>query len=75
MGQILVRNVSDSAIDSFKFRARLRGTSLEHEVRQLIEANAPFTPNERANAARAIREKTKGIAPPLTLDEIRDGLE
>ncbi len=75
MGQILVRNVSERAIDSFKFRARLKGTSLEHEVRQLIEAHAPFTPEERAAAARSIREKTKGTAPSLTLDEIRDGLE
>jgi plasmid stability protein len=75
MGQILVRNVSEKAIESFKFRARLKGTSLEQEVRQLIEANAPFTPEERASTAQAIREKTKGIAPSLTLDEIRDGLE
>ena len=75
MGQILVRNVSDRAIDSFKFRARIKGTSLEQELRELIEAHAPFTPKERAAAARAIREKTKGIAPSLTLDEIREGLE
>jgi plasmid stability protein len=75
MGQILVRNVSDRAIDSFKFRARMKGTSLEQEVRELIEAHAPFTPEERATAARAIREKTKGVAPSLTLDEIREGLE
>lgn len=75
MGQILVRNVSDKAIDSFKFRARMKGTSLEQELRELIEAHAPFTPEERAAAARAIREKTKGVAPSLTLDEIREGLE
>lgn len=75
MGQILVRNVSDRAIDSFKFRARMKGTSLEQELRELIEAHAPFTPEERAAAARAVREKTKGVAPSLTLDEIREGLE
>ncbi len=75
MGQILVRNVSDRAIDSFKFRARMKGTSLEQELRDLIEAHAPFTPEERAEAARAIREQTKGVAPSLTLDEIREGLE
>ncbi|MBA3520799.1 MAG: hypothetical protein H0T75_24890 [Rhizobiales bacterium] len=75
MGQILVRNVSDHAIDTFKFRAKFKGTSLEQEIRELIEAHAPFTPVERAAAARAIREKTKGIAPSMTLDEIREGLE
>ena len=75
MGQILVRNVSDHAIDTFKFRARVKGTSLEQEIRELIEAHAPFTPEERAAAARAIREKTKGIVPSMTLEEIREGLE
>jgi plasmid stability protein len=75
MGQVLVRNVSDRAIDTFKYRAKLKGTSLEQEVRELIEAHAPFTPEERAASARAIREKTKGVAPSMTLDEIREGLE
>ena len=75
MGQILVRNISDWVIDSFKSRAKLNGTSLESEIRKLLEMNAPFTPEERAAAARAVREKTKGIVPSLTLDEIREGLE
>ncbi|CAN5395940.1 hypothetical protein BH10PSE7_BH10PSE7_19670 [soil metagenome] len=75
MGQILVRNVSDRAIDTFKFRAKLKGTSLEQEVRELIEAHAPFTPAERVVAACEIRTRTNGIVPSLTLDEIRDGLE
>jgi antitoxin FitA len=75
MGQILVRNVSDRAIDSFKFRARMKGTSLEQELRELIEAHAPFTPEERVAAAREVRAKTKGVVPSLTLDEIREGLE
>ena len=43
-GQVLIRNVSDRAIDTFKDRAKLKGTSLEQEVRELIEAHAPFTP-------------------------------
>ena len=75
MGQILVRNVSDQALESFRWRAERNGTSLEQEVRTLIEQNAPYSPEERAAAARAIRLMTKGIAPLLTLDEIREGLE
>ena len=75
MGQLLVRNVSDRAIDSFKLRASLKGTSLEQEVRELIEAHALFTPEERAAEARAIRERTKGVARSLTREEIREGLE
>ena len=75
MAQLLVRNVSDRAIETFKYRAKIKGTSLEQEVRELIEAHAPFTPEERAASARAIRAKTVGVAPSLTLDDIRDGLE
>ena len=75
MGQILVRNVADSAIDSFKHRARQKGTSLEQELRELIEAHAPFSPEERVAAARAIRDQTRGVSASLTRDEIRDGLE
>ncbi len=75
MGQILVRNLSDSAIESFKQRAKFKGTSLEQEVRALIESHAPFTPEERVEVARAISQRTKGVAPSLTLDEIREGLK
>lgn len=75
MGQILVRNVSDHALESFRWRAKRNGTSLEQEVRALIEQSAPYTPQERLAASRAIRAMTKGIAPSLTLDEIREGLE
>lgn len=75
MGQVLVRNVSDQAIDTFKFRAKMKGTSLEQEIRELIEAHAPFTPEERVAAAREVRARIKGPLTPLTLDEIREGLE
>ena len=73
MGQIIVRNLSDAAIDSFKLRAKLKGSSLEQEIRELIEAHAAFTPEERVAAARAMRART-GQAPSLSLDEIREGL-
>jgi plasmid stability protein len=75
VGQILVRNVSDYALETFRLRAKRKGTSLEQEVRQLIEANAPYTPEERAAAAREVTALVKGITPSLTLDEIREGLE
>ena len=75
MGQVLVRNVSDHAIDTFKLRAKIKGTSLEQEIRELIEAHAPFTPEERVAAAREIRAMTTTTLPSLTLDEVREGLE
>jgi plasmid stability protein len=75
MGQVLIRNIDDETIESFKMKAKLRGISLEQELRNLLEANKPFTPQERVAFARSVRGQTKGVAPSLTLDEIREGLE
>jgi antitoxin FitA len=75
MGQVLIRNVSDRALGTFRDRARLKGTSLEQELRDLIEKHAVYTPEERAAVACEIRSRTKGVAPSMTLDEIREGLE
>jgi plasmid stability protein len=75
MGQVLIRNVDDDTIESFKAKARLKGLSLEQELRNLLEANKPFTPEERLAASRALRARIKGPVPSLTPDEIREGLE
>lgn len=76
MGQILVRNVSDHALETFRKRAKARGTSLEQIIRELIEAHAPYTPQERAEAFKRLRDMTKGgPLAPMSLDEIREGLE
>ena len=75
MGQVIVRNLSDRAIDAFKNRAKLNATSLEQELRKLIEAHATYTPEERVAASRRLRAMSKGVTTSLTLDEIREGLE
>lgn len=75
MGQIVVRNVSDWALASLKARARLKGTSLEQEVRSLIEQAAELTPKEKVAAARRVQALTAGPVPSLSLDEVREGLE
>lgn len=74
MGQVLVRNVDDDALEFFRFRARLNGTSMEHEIRTLIEGHSPCTPEERVAMSRYFRSLTVP-GPALTVDEIRDGLE
>ena len=75
MGQILVRNVSDQALSALKLKAKAKGNSLEQEVRNLIEANAPYSPQERLMASRQVREPQQDVAPAFTLEEIREGLE
>ncbi|MFL5142412.1 MAG: FitA-like ribbon-helix-helix domain-containing protein [Microvirga sp.] len=75
MGQVLVRQVDDDTIESYKLKAKIKGISLEQELRNLLEANKPFTPEERVAVSRHFRAQCKGIQPSLTLDEIREGLE
>ena len=74
MGQILIRNVPDATIDIYKERARRKGRSLEQELRDLLESNRPYTPEERVAMSRHFRSQTNGISTPMTLDEIREGL-
>ncbi len=75
MGQVLIRNISDEVIETYKTTARMAGTSLEQYLRQLIEKQAPFTPAERILVTHEIRALSHGTSRPLTKDEIRDGLE
>lgn len=75
MAQVLIRNLDEDTVETFRQKAKIKGISLEQELRNLLEANRPFTPAERIAASRAIRARQKGIAPSLTLDEIREGLE
>ena len=75
MGQILIRNLPDDIIATYKEKARLTGTSLEQYVRDLIEANAPFTSAEALAFSRQFLDASGGPHKPLTKDEIREGLE
>ena len=74
MGQILIRNLDDAVIAQLNERARLRGTSMEAEARHILENASQPTPDERLALSRALRAG-QGTARPLTLEEIREGLE
>lgn len=75
MGQVLIRNLSDDVIETYRTKARLKGKSLEQELRDLIEANKPFTREERVAFTRENLARFEEPLPPFTLDEIREGLE
>lgn len=75
MGQVLVRSVAEDTIESYRIKARLKGHSLEQELRDLMETHKPFTPEERVAMSRALRARYTEVQPSLTLDEIREGLE
>jgi antitoxin FitA len=61
MGQVLIRNLDDRVIDSLKTKAELKGCSLEQELRDVLTAAAPLTPEEKIALFRKIRAKS----PPL----------
>ncbi|MFG1479955.1 hypothetical protein V5F53_15040 [Xanthobacter sp. V4C-4] len=75
MAQVLIRNVPEETLNVYRERAKRNGISLEQEIRNLLEKNRPFTPEERVAVSRYLRSKTLKVSPPLTLDEIHEGLE
>ncbi len=74
MGQVLIRNISEGLIETYKVKARLQGTSLEQVLRGILETNAPFSPAERAALARQYIAEFPTPLEPLSKDEIREGL-
>ena len=75
MGQILVRNLDDAVIETYKWRARMKGISLEQEIRDVLNAHRRLTPEEKVAISREVLEKTPGLVPELTAEERREGLE
>lgn len=75
MAQVLVRNIPEETLNVYRERAKRNGISLEQEIRNLLEKNRPYTSEERVAFSRYMRSKTNKSSPPLTLDEIREGLE
>lgn len=75
VAQVLIRNLDEETVASYRQKARIKGISLEQELRNLLEANKPLTPGERAAVARAMTSRYAEIQPSLTLADIREGLE
>jgi plasmid stability protein len=75
MGQILVRNIKDSTLETLRARALKKGSSLEAEVRQLIENEGAPDRAALVDEMRKIRVKTPGTVPSLTSAQYREGLE
>ncbi|MEJ0077380.1 MAG: hypothetical protein WDO17_18465 [Alphaproteobacteria bacterium] len=55
MAQALIRNIDPRAIEKLKRKAKLKGKSLEQELRDTIEAAAPLTPEEKVALSRRLR--------------------
>ncbi len=75
MGQILVRNISDEALNALRSKALSKGQSLESLVRELIELEGKPDKATLLAEMRRIRALTPGKVPSLTAAEYREGLE
>ncbi len=75
MGQVLIRNVDDDTVESYRQKAKIKGISLEQELRNPLDAHPPFTPAERVAMIRLNHARHQDIQPALSLDDIRDGSE
>jgi plasmid stability protein len=78
MAQVLIRNLDDAVVARLKARAKANGRSLQKELQQIISQAAPEPPMsaDEVDAFFArIRAANKPNTKPLTLDEIREGLE
>jgi plasmid stability protein len=67
VGQVLVRNLDDRVIEQLKHRAKIKGHSLEQELRAVITAAAPLTADEKVALARRLRS----MSPPLQHVDVR----
>jgi hypothetical protein len=78
MGQVLIRSVirsvSEQLIEAHNKKAQIKGKSLEQVLREVLEHNAPFTPEERAALARQYVGEFPAQGPALTKGEMREGL-
>lgn len=73
MGQVLVRNLDDEVIENLKFKAEMKGHSLEQELRELLTAAAPLTPQEKVALIRKVRISSPKLKDFDVLAAIRAG--
>jgi antitoxin FitA len=70
MGQVLVRNLDDQVIEGLKHKAELKGHSLEQELREVITAAAPLTPEEKVALAKRLR----ALSPSMHGVDVRSAI-
>lgn len=59
MAQVIVRNLDDEVVSSLKLKAKLKGHSLEQELRSILKAAAGLTKEEKLALIDRIRAKQK----------------
>ncbi len=52
MAQVLIRNLPERAVQVHRDRARAKGSSLEAELREVVQQSAELTPEEKRSLVR-----------------------
>jgi plasmid stability protein len=63
MGQVLIRKLNEETLDGYRRAAKAKGSSLEAELRALIEANRP-APEKDVGALVALSKRLRALTPP-----------
>lgn len=63
MAQALIRRINDETLEAFRAVAREKGTSLEAELRELIESNRPRRTKNPVELLR-LSDELQAMAPP-----------
>jgi hypothetical protein len=75
MSDVNTRGRVAELLDSFDRRAHANGRTVEEEVKAVLERGAPCSSEEKVAISRYFRSlQPPGLQPPLTLDEIREGV-
>jgi plasmid stability protein len=72
MGQVLVRKLADEVIATHRARARARGVSLEHELREVLSRAARPTKEELLEEMARCRAMTPARHRTAAEDIIRE---
>jgi len=61
MAQVIVRNIEDDVVRALKERAKLKGISLEQELREILRSAARPKPEDLVALADRVRELTPDV--------------
>lgn len=64
MGQLLIRNLNDSVIETLKRRAKAASTSLEAEARKALAKGTQLTPEEKSALIDEMLEEGRRLMVP-----------
>jgi antitoxin FitA len=72
MARVLVRNLDDDVVDALKDKAKLRGHSLEQELRDILAEAARPRRDERVALADQVRRLTLDRPQSDSTDLVRE---